>query len=198
MAKLRKPREEVRKAITARIQTGNDLETTKAELAKKTGRHRDWLDLFKTWREDTIADLDALYDGPQNGKEFGYLTDRSERSTPQLTFESWISAVELGVWNLQSLIDGLDLAVEETPSPTAIDSLHPEILSRCSNLFEDGVYAEAVERSFKVVRDRLRALTTYETGSEAFGKGNLYIDGAAAPNVDEGFSERREISHDGD
>jgi uncharacterized protein (TIGR02391 family) len=187
MAKLRKPREEVTKAISARIQTGNDLKSTKAELAKKTGRHRDWLDLLTTWRVETIADLDAIYDGAQNGREFSGLTDRSERSTPALTVESSIRGVEMGVWYLQSLIEGLDLAVEETPSPTAIESLHPEILSRCRKLFESGDYAEAVEKSFKVVRDRLRALTTYETGSDAFGKGNLYIEGAAAPNVDEDF-----------
>ena len=47
-----------------------------------------------------------------------------------------------------------------------------------------GEYAEAVEKSFKVVRDRLRSLTSHETGSEAFGKGKLYIKGAAAPHVD--------------
>jgi hypothetical protein len=37
-----------------------------------------------------------------------------------------------------------------------------------------------VEKSFKVVRDRLRILTTHETGSEAFGKGN-YIFAARQP-----------------
>ena len=30
-------------------------------------------------------------------------------------------------------------------------------------------------------------MTTYETGSEAFGKGNLYVEGAAAPHVDDDF-----------
>jgi uncharacterized protein (TIGR02391 family) len=50
-------------------------------------------------------------------------------------------------------------------------------------------YAEAVEKSFKVVRDRLRTLTTHETGSEAFGKGKLRVNGAAAPHVDQDFQE---------
>ena len=33
-----------------------------------------------------------------------------------------------------------------------------------------GAYAEAVEKDFKVVRDRLRQLAGVETGSEAFDK----------------------------
>jgi uncharacterized protein (TIGR02391 family) len=65
--------------------------------------------------------------------------------------------------------------------------LHPEILLKCRKLYESGDYAEAVEKGFKVVRDRLRALTGHETGSEAFGKGKLYIDGAAATHVDDDF-----------
>jgi hypothetical protein len=54
-------------------------------------------------------------------------------------------------------------------------------------LYTGGQYAEAVEKSFKVVRDRLRSLTTYETGSEAFGKGKLYVEGAAPSHVDDDF-----------
>ena len=60
-------------------------------------------------------------------------------------------------------------------------------MSKCRNLYESGDYVEAVEKSFKLVRDRLRALTSYETGSDAFGRGKLYVDGAAAPHVDEDF-----------
>ncbi|OGQ05590.1 MAG: TIGR02391 family protein [Deltaproteobacteria bacterium RIFCSPLOWO2_01_44_7] len=68
-------------------------------------------------------------------------------------------------------------------------SLHSAVDSKCRDLFEKGHYVEAVEKSFKVVRDRLRQLTGYETGSEAFGKGKLHIKGASAPNVDEDFNE---------
>ena len=50
-------------------------------------------------------------------------------------------------------------------------------------------YAEAVEKGFKVVRDKLRKLTGHETGSEAFGKGKLHIKGATATNVDKDFNE---------
>jgi uncharacterized protein (TIGR02391 family) len=46
-----------------------------------------------------------------------------------------------------------------------------------------------VEKSFKVVRDKLRTLTGHETGSKAFGSGRLHIKGAAAPNVDDDFNK---------
>jgi len=70
-----------------------------------------------------------------------------------------------------------------------LSDLHPEIFAKCKDLYSRDTYAEAVEKSFKVVRDKLRILTNYETGSEAFGKGNLHILGAAAPNVDKDFNE---------
>jgi uncharacterized protein (TIGR02391 family) len=75
------------------------------------------------------------------------------------------------------------------PTATAVESLHPEILSRCRKLLESGEYAEAVEKSFKVVRDRLRVLTGHETGADAFGKGHLHVEGAAAPHVDDDFQK---------
>ncbi len=67
--------------------------------------------------------------------------------------------------------------------------LHQDIYSKCHSLFEKEEYPEAVEKGFKVVRDRLRNLTSFETGSEAFGKSKLHIKGAAAQNVDEDFNE---------
>ncbi|MFX1589980.1 MAG: TIGR02391 family protein [Promethearchaeota archaeon] len=70
-----------------------------------------------------------------------------------------------------------------------LENLHQEILTKCSKLYNDGSYAEAVEKGFKVVRDRLRDLTSYEKGSDAFGKGRLHIKGAAASNVDFDFNE---------
>lgn len=66
---------------------------------------------------------------------------------------------------------------------------HPEIASKCKKLFEEENYPEAVEKSFKVVRDKLRELTGYETGSEAFGKGKLKISGASAPHTKKDFNE---------
>lgn len=70
-----------------------------------------------------------------------------------------------------------------------LKDLHPEINRKCHELYAKGMYGEAVEKSFKVVRDRLRNLSGYETGSEAFGKGKLHIKGAVATHVDKDFNE---------
>jgi hypothetical protein len=103
----------------------------------------------------------------------------SEHSSPRDTFRYATMGLEFGIHKLQSLIERLELAVGVFRDATAIESLHSAIYSGCRKLYESNDYTEAVEKSFKIVRDRLRALTTYETGSEAFGKGNLHIDGAA-------------------
>jgi uncharacterized protein (TIGR02391 family) len=90
------------------------------------------------------------------------------------------------------LKDELENVVDDSPSTESHQaddiSNHPQIQKMCGELFVSGAYAEAVEKSFKVVRDKLRELTGYETGSEAFGKGSLHIQGAAAPNVDSDFN----------
>lgn len=67
--------------------------------------------------------------------------------------------------------------------------IHPEILNKCLSLYESGAHAEAVEKSFKIVKDKLRALTGYESGADAFGKGKLHIKGASAINVDDDFNK---------
>jgi uncharacterized protein (TIGR02391 family) len=186
MAKLLKPREEVKKAVTARVRVGNDV-LAKTQIAEKTAGYRDWLLLLAIWRDDTIAVLDTLYEGADTGREFGYISTASEHSSPMYTFPYAKTALQHGVSHLQSLVERLALAVDQAADVIALESLHPEIYERCRNLFEGGDYAEAVEKSFKLVRDRLRSLTGYETGAEAFGKGKLHVDGAAAKHVDEDF-----------
>jgi uncharacterized protein (TIGR02391 family) len=188
VAKLLLPQIEVRKALEACIRAGDDL-TAKADIAERTARYDDWLQLFGTWKKETKRELNRLYEGSSIGQEFEYSTSTSEHSSPRYTFPHAKTAVEYGIYRLNSLLDGLALAVEESQHSIALASLHNSIYSGCRGLYESGEYAEAVEKSFKIVRDRLRALTTYETGSDAFGrgKGNLYIDGATAPHVDEDF-----------
>ena len=61
MAKLLKPRGEVKKAIAARIRAGKDL-AAKAEIAENTGGYEDWLFIFAEWREETAAELTRLYE----------------------------------------------------------------------------------------------------------------------------------------
>lgn len=186
MAKLLKPREDVRKAVAARIRAGKDL-TAKADIAEGTGGYDDWLFIFAKWREETAAELNTLYEGRDIGREFTAITETGEHSSPRFTFPHRKRTLETGLFWLDRLIGRLELAVGESPDAAAMESLHPEIYAKCRKLYEGGDYAEAVEKSFKLVRDKLRALTGYESGSEAFGKGHLYIDGAAAAHVDEDF-----------
>jgi uncharacterized protein (TIGR02391 family) len=186
MTTLLKPHEEVEKAIAARVRAGNDL-VAKAKIADETGRYEDWLYIFSKWRDETAADLTTLYKEREIAREFTAVTGTTEYSSPRFTFPHRQRALGTGLFWLESLTEGLPLAVGESSDATAIESLHPAIYSKCRKLYEDGAYAEAVEKSFKVVRDRLRALTTYETGSEAFGRGKLYINGAAASHVDDDF-----------
>jgi len=186
MAKLLVPREQVETALRERIRAGEDLDA-KAALAESTWGFRDWLHLFETWRGDTIAALKGAYEGKDIALEFQFATETTERSSPQYTFEYRKPATRRGIQTLETLIERLPLAISESPDADRIESLHLEILSRCRTLYAGGEYAEAVEKSFKVVRDRLRTLTGYETGSDAFGKGGLYIEGAAAQHVDDDF-----------
>lgn len=92
--------------------------------------------------------------------------------------------------DLEDVDDALSKETEpEHARPSVLYDVHPEIVKKCTVLCDAGAFAEAVECSFKVVRDRLRSLTGHETGSEAFGKGRLHINGAAASNVEEDFNQ---------
>jgi uncharacterized protein (TIGR02391 family) len=186
MPKLRMPREQVEKMLVERIRAGKDI-AAKVEVAETTGGHRDWLHLFATWRNDTSAELKAAYEGNDISREFETFTETAERSSPRFTFDYRKTAVVSGVRWLEGLIERLTLALPESEDVTGLKSLHPEIYKRCRTLYAGGDYAEAVEKGFKVERDRLRTLTGYETGSEAFGKGKLYIQGAVAEHVDDDF-----------
>ncbi len=186
MTQLLVPRVEAKQLLESCIRRGNEL-AAQAALAERTGGHGDWLSLAADWRAAAIGGLDSVYVEKDIGRTFGYLSDSSERSSPRYTFPYRRAALIVGIDNLKSLVERLELATAASADPAALTSLHSEIVSKCRKLYESGDYAEAVEKGFKVVRDRLRVLAGYETGSEAFGKGNLYVNGAAAPHVDEDF-----------
>jgi uncharacterized protein (TIGR02391 family) len=186
MAKLRIPIERAEKLLADRIRAGEDI-AAKIELAEATSGYRDWLHLFGVWRDNSIAELKTIYEGNETAREFEFATETTERSSPSSTFEYRKRAAHDGIQQLERLIGRLTLAIPQSGDSAGIKSLHSEIYSRCHGLYAGGDYAEAVEKGFKVVRDRLRSLTTHETGSEAFGKGKLYVDGAAAPHVDDDF-----------
>lgn len=104
-------------------------------------------------------------------------------------FESINKFIALTNRLIKQLIMKKDSASKTPYAKDQLRNLHREIYNKCYGLYKKKAYAEAAEKSFKVVRDRLRKLTSYETGSEAFGKGKLHIKGAAAQNVDKDFNE---------
>ena len=186
MATLLLPLGQVRKMLLECIRAGQDV-AAKVAVAERTGGYTNWLQMLARWREQTMAELTAAYEEGDKAREFGWLTESTDRYSPQSTFEYTKRKATDGIRELESLIEQLPMAHTQSEDPAGIKSLHPEIYSKCRSLYESDDFGEAVEKGFKVVRDRLRSLTTYETGSEAFGKGKLYVDGAAAPHVDEDY-----------
>jgi uncharacterized protein (TIGR02391 family) len=182
-------REQIQKMLHEHIREGEDIDA-KATLAEKTGGSEDWLQLLEAWSKKTIADLKAAYEESDIPSTFGSATGIIKAMSRRSTFKKNKVNVRYGIQNLENLIERMPLALPEPEDATAIKSLHRDIYLKCRDLYVGGRYVEAVEKSFKVVRDRLRSLTTHhETGSEAFGKGKLYIPGAAAPNVDPDFQQ---------
>jgi len=87
MAKLLKPRGEVKKAIAARIRAGKEI-AGKAEIAESTGGYEDWLFIFAKWREATAAELTTLYEERDIGREFTAVTETAEHSSPPSLFRT--------------------------------------------------------------------------------------------------------------
>ena len=81
---LKTSRQQAAGLLAARIESGSQL-AGQAELAERTGGYRDWLSLFATWRDKTIAD-EGLYVEREVSRQFGWTTEASERSSPSYTF----------------------------------------------------------------------------------------------------------------
>jgi hypothetical protein len=103
MAKLLVPQGEAKQALERCVKAGNDLHTAKTAIAERTGRFGDWLELFATWRETTITELNRLYDGRDIAEEFEFATRVSEASTPRYTFPKAKQELEYGIHRLNSL-----------------------------------------------------------------------------------------------
>ena len=145
MAKVLKPRGEVKKAIAARIRAGKDL-AAKAEITESTGGYEDWLFIFAKWREETAAELTTLYEERDIGRTFTAVTETAEHSSPRFTFPHSKRALETGLFWLDQLIGRLDLALEQSPDAIAIESLHPEIYAKCRNLYEGVIMQKLVKK----------------------------------------------------
>lgn len=112
MTTLRLPREQVRTVLGGRIETGEELATTQADIAERAGGWRDWLYLFATWREHTTAELKAVYESEDEPRTFDAVTQTVDHSGPRYTFPYSKSALEMGLGTLRSLVERLPLAVE--------------------------------------------------------------------------------------
>lgn len=190
---LRVSRTEAANKLTRQVSQGEQLFAGQLEsdedIARFLEEKRSWQDYTKELlRQQFTTELLAnQFHSSGRAPGIGLFDDEIEAEQEDL-----ISRLTF----IRSLINRIELIPESlttTQSPDAIgnnlSTLYPEIYSKCHALYQNGAHAEAVEKGFKVVRDRLRNLTTYETGSEAFGKGKLHIKGATAPHVDKDFNE---------
>ncbi len=121
MAKLRVPRERVEKMLVERIRVGEDLDA-KVKVAEKTGGYGDWLHLLEVWRNDTISELKAAYEGKDIAFEFEAVTGITEQSSPQFTFQHSTRKVRYGIMQLERLIERLQLALPESEDVAGISA----------------------------------------------------------------------------
>lgn len=201
---LRKSRQEAAAALLVRIASGNELRKmpvrNKAELSELRA-------LSYTWNDGNKALLEALFtttviaDEYAHDVVFGVLGGDFDLASEAAEATDWIKGklrrLEGVVERLQFMDEPEAEAGQVLARPgaqpvrveqaIALESLHPSILDRCRVLYEAGAFGEAVEKGFKLVRDRLRALTSFEMGSDAFGRGGLRVDGSAAAHVDADF-----------
>jgi predicted nucleotide-binding protein len=112
---LRVPRDQVKAVLDERISAGEDL-LAKAELVAHTG-HSDWISVFSDWREHTIAELRAVYNGDEIPGEFDVVTSTAvySDSQPRTAFPPTKMRLETGIWQLQQFVKRLPLAVEPEP-----------------------------------------------------------------------------------
>jgi predicted nucleotide-binding protein len=112
MTTLRVPREQVKTVLLERIQAGEELATTQADIAEKAAGWRDWLYLFATWREHTIAELKAVYESEDEPQTFDAVSQTVDHSSPRYTFPYSKAVLTTSLWALGSLVERLPLAVE--------------------------------------------------------------------------------------
>ena len=83
MAKLLKPREEVKKAIAARIRAGKDL-TAKADIAERTaGYGTGSLSLLNGAKRQSPSSIPSMRERTSGGS-LAYVTETSEHSSPDI------------------------------------------------------------------------------------------------------------------
>jgi len=173
------------------------------QLAKITAlEEKEDHEAFNSWHTQTELLLKKFFG--KDADEVGQFHFRDGKSSvvvggrPDINAQRHTEAYFRDITQLRSQLTGIrdflkDTADDESEakpvSTGTLDALHDAIKQKCSSLYLGGHYPEAVEKGFKVVRDRLRELTTFEKGLEAFGRGRLHINGATAPNVEQDFQD---------
>lgn len=175
-----------------------DAQVKQIEELEKSEAH----EVYDTWHMQTELLLKKVLDKDASEvKEFHRLDGKTHvfvAGRQDINSQRNTDAYFRDIKKARSLLEGLVGFLKSTESGDVesspvnagtLEALHEKVKEKCSGLYLAGYYPEAIEKSFKVVRDRLRELTTHETGSEAFGKGGLYIKGATAKNVDKDFQD---------
>lgn len=191
-------RKDAEAQIIERIEKGKGILNTPITNAEQLDAARNQR---KIWHEYNEELLSRIFSNEKISKDY------TSKSTPAFfslgsegfyqDIEDFRESVQRKLTNLESLLERIQLFPEpvgmqkkEQGSEAELKSLgllHPIIKKECVGLVDAEYYGEAVEKSFKIVRDKLRTLTGYETTSEAFGKGHLFVKGAAASNVEADF-----------
>jgi predicted nucleotide-binding protein len=111
------PREQVRAVLLERIHAGEEL-VANAKIAEEAWGYSDWNYLFAKWREHTLAELRAVYEGKELPLEFEAVTLNSDHSTPRFTFPYARASLDRGLAKLNDFLERLPLAVEPESSQT--------------------------------------------------------------------------------
>ena len=184
----------VRELIASQIERGKriDADVVPLSISIQAARLEE-----EKWDKFVLDLLARFFDSHQFYNEFGEGADYTQGIDNYAACAFAKLRLRLKVSQLESIYERTDLLAEvplASPSGSITHgqefvALHPLIAEKCERLYGQRHYGEAVELSFKIVRDRLRALTGYEKGSDAFGRTNLHITGAVASHVDEDFNE---------
>jgi uncharacterized protein Ymh len=197
-----------KESATTALEKLADQTHTLQNLQRNCEKHIRWVAKTRRFLSEVFGEKSTYYTNfvsftwsQRSGYVIGGPARPKESFNPQIGIdrvneEAYVKELGVARGLLLAAKDELDETDEKEISKSKpidnkgdLASLHPAIYSKCRELYEKGAYAEAAEKGFKVVRDRLRNLTGHETGSEAFGKGKLHLKGAAASNVDGDFNE---------
>lgn len=187
-------RDEALSHLDDRVEKGRELLNYPVSSADDLATARQKVKVWHEYNEELLARLFSNEKIAKHYRSHSHAQMFTMRQPFHEEVQYFKEGIQRKISNLESVIERLPLIPESSGIQSKSDDkedtsklLHPVIKRDCEGLIESGYYGESVEKSFKIVRDKLRALTGHETSSEAFGKGGLFIKGAAASNVEDDF-----------